>query len=123
MIVEARRPRFPLGGIQSFVSVRRARTRVHGRPLFVADPLLYGAVGGTIKAAVWTGSSRGLTAAMFIAPGLPAGIQTATIPRTSVEAYQAYRGIACSGKYYQDDQGPDFDFSVGPLGGSLKVSF
>jgi hypothetical protein len=52
------------------------------------------------------------------------GLQTATAPRGSVAAYEAYRGIACSSKYYErTEEGPDFDFSVSPGGGTLKVSF
>lgn len=95
-----------------------------GGPFGVVASLTYGVVGGTIKATQWTGQSRGLTAAIFVAPPLLVGLQTATAPRGSIEAYEAYRGIACSSKYYErTEEGPDFDFSVSPAGGSLKVSF
>ena len=95
-----------------------------GGPLGVVGSLMYGVVGGTIKATQWTGASRGLTAAIYVAPPLLVGLQTATAPRGSVEAYEAYRGIACSSKYYErTEEGPDFDFSVSPGGGNFKVTF
>jgi hypothetical protein len=95
-----------------------------GGPLGVVGTLMYGVVGGTIKATQWTGQSRGLTAAIYVAPPVLAGLQTATAPRGSVLAYESYRGIACSSKYYErTEEGPDFDFSVSPGGGSFKVSF
>jgi len=95
-----------------------------GGPLGVVGTLMYGVVGGTIKATQWTGQSRGLTAAIYVAPPFLAGLQTATAPRGSVLAYESYRGIACSSKYYErTEEGPDFDFSVSPGGGSFKVSF
>jgi len=95
-----------------------------GGPLGVVGSLIYGVVGGTIKATQWTGASRGLTAALYVAPPLLLGLQTATAPRTSVAAYEAYRGIACSSKYYErTEEGADFDFSVSPAGGSFTVSF
>ena len=95
-----------------------------GGPMGIVGSLTYGVVGGTIKATQWTGSSRGLTAALYVAPPLLVGMQTATAPRSSVEAYEAYRGIACSSQYYQrTEEGPDFDFSVSPGGGNFKVTF
>ncbi len=95
-----------------------------GGALGVAASLIYGVVGGTIKATQWTGASRGLTAALYVAPPLLLGLQTATAPRTSALAYESYRGIACSSKYYErTEEGPDFDFSVSPGGANLKVSF
>jgi hypothetical protein len=52
------------------------------------------------------------------------GVQTATAPRGSVAAYEAYRGIACSSKYYERSvEGADFDFSVAPGGANLKITF
>ena len=90
----------------------------------VVGSLTYGVVGGTIKATQWPGASRGLTAAMYIGPPLLVGIQTATAPREAVEAYEAYRGIACSSKYYQrEEEELDLDFSVGPAGASFAVHF
>jgi len=86
--------------------------------------LIYGVAGGASKAAIWKGQSRGLTAGIFVGPPLLVGLQTATAPRGSVEAYEAYRGIACSSKYYErSEEGPDLDFSLGPAGGTFKVSF
>jgi len=95
-----------------------------GGPMGIVGSLTYGVVGGTIKATQWTGASRGLTAAIYVAPPLLAGLQTATAPRSSIEAYEAYRGIACSSQYYQrTEEGPDFDFSVSPGGGNFKGTF
>ena len=95
-----------------------------GGALGVAGSLIYGVVGGTIKATQWTGQSRGLTAALYVAPPLLLGLQTATAPRTSVAAYEAYRGIACSSKYYQrEEEGADFDFTVAPGGANFKIKF
>ena len=95
-----------------------------GGALGLSASLIYGVVGGTIKATQWTGASRGLTAAIYVAPPLLLGVQTATAPKGSVEAYEAYRGIACSSQYYQrTEEGPDFDFSVSPGGGNFKVTF
>ena len=95
-----------------------------GGPLGIVGCLVYGVVGGTIKATQWTGASRGLTAAIYVAPPLLLGVQTATAPRGSVEGYEAYRGIACSSKYYErTEEWPDFDFSVSPAGGNFTVSF
>lgn len=86
--------------------------------------LIYGVVGGTIKATQWPGQSRGLTAGMYVAPPILLGLQAATAPREGVMAYEAYRGIACSSKYYdRHEEGPEFDFSVNPGGGSLRVRF
>ncbi|MGB8332442.1 MAG: hypothetical protein WCE62_20125 [Polyangiales bacterium] len=95
-----------------------------GGALGVTGSLVYGVVGGTVKASLWKGVSRGLTAGIFVAPPVLMGLQTATAPRGAVAGYEAYRGIACSSKYYQrSEEGPDLDFSVSPLGGNLKVSF
>ena len=95
-----------------------------GGALGVAASLIYGVVGGTVKATQWKGASRGLTAGMYVGPPLLLGIQTATAPRGAVTAYESYRGIACSSKYYErTEEGPDFDFSVSPAGGNFKISF
>ena len=95
-----------------------------GGPLGVVGGLLYGVVGGTVKAVQWTGASRGLTAAIYVAPPLLLGLQTATAPRGAVQGFESYRGIACSSKYYEkSEEGPDFDFSLSPAGGNFKVSF
>ena len=95
-----------------------------GGALGVGASLIYGVVGGTVKATQWTGASRGLTAAIYVAPPLLMGLQTATAPRSSAAAYEAYRGIACSSKYYErEEEGADFDFSVTPAGGSFTLSF
>jgi hypothetical protein len=95
-----------------------------GGALGVTGALVYGVVGGTVKATQWHGASRGLTAGLYVAPPLLMGLQTATAPRGASAGYESYRGIACSSKYYQrSEEGPDLDFSVSPLGGNLKVSF
>ncbi len=92
--------------------------------LGVAGGLIYGVVGGTIKATQWTGYTRGLTAALYLGPPIVMGLQTATAPKEAVQAYEAYRGIACSSKYYDTHEaGPEFDFSVNPTGGSFSVRF
>ena len=92
--------------------------------LGVAGGLIYGVVGGTIKATQWTGQSRGLTAAIYVGPPVILGLQTATAPTEGVKAWEAYRGIACSSKYYDThEEGPEFDFSVNPGGTSLRVRF
>ena len=92
--------------------------------LGVGFSLIYGVVGGTVKATQWKGQSRGLTAAIYVAPVLLAGMQTATAPREGIQAYESYRGIACSSKYYQrEEEGADFDFSVSPGGTSFRVQF
>jgi len=92
--------------------------------LGVVGGLVYGVVGGTIKATQWTGHTRGLTAGMYIGPPLALALQTATAPTEGVKAYEAYRGIACSSKYYDThEEGPEFDFSVNPGGTSFSVRF
>lgn len=86
--------------------------------------LIYGVVGGTIKATQWKGLSRGLTAGMYIAPPVLMGLQTATAPREAAMGYESYRGIACSSKYYdRGREGPELDFSVSPAGGSFRINF
>ena len=86
--------------------------------------LIYGVVGGTIKATQWTGQSRGLTAAIYIGPPLAMALQTATAPTEGMKAYEAYRGIACSSKYYDThEEGPEFDFSASPLGADFRIRF
>ena len=85
---------------------------------------VYGSVGGIIKATQWTGQTKGLTAAMFIGPPVAMGLQTATAPKEALQAYESYRGIACSSKYYDmHEEGPEFDFSVSPGGGSFSIKF
>jgi hypothetical protein len=91
-----------------------------GGALGVAGSLVYGVVGGTVKATQWTGLSRGLTAGLYIAPPVMMGLQTATAPREAAKAYETYRGIACSSKYYDTGrEGPELDFGVG----SFRINF
>ncbi|MEM8608176.1 MAG: hypothetical protein AAGF92_13780 [Myxococcota bacterium] len=93
-------------------------------PLGVVGATIFGVVGGSIKAAKWTGQTRGLTAGMFLAPPILAGLSNATAPRQAVEAWEGYRGIACSSKYYDTHtEGPELDFSLHPGGGSFTVNF
>ena len=54
----------------------------------VVGGLVYGVVGGTVKATQWTGQSRGLTAGLYIAPPVMMGLQTATAPREAAMAYE-----------------------------------
>jgi hypothetical protein len=59
-----------------------------------------------------------------VAPVVLVGLQTATAPTEATQSYEAYRGIACSSKYYErTEEGPDFDFSMSPAGGRFKISF
>jgi hypothetical protein len=93
-------------------------------PLGPVGSIVYGVVGGTIKAAKWTGRTRGLTAGMYVAPPVLALLANATAPREAVMAWENYRGIACSSKYYDTHtEGPELDFSMGPAGGSFTVRF
>ncbi len=95
-----------------------------GGALGVVGSVMYGVVGGTVKATQWKGASRGLTAAIYVAPPLLLGLQTATAPRAASQSYEAYRGIACSSKYYErTEEGPDLDFSVSPGGANFKIAF
>ena len=95
-----------------------------GGALGVTGSVIYGVVGGTVKATQWKGASRGLTAGLYVAPPLLMGLQTATAPRGASQGYEAYRGIACSSKYYErSEEGPDLDFSASPLGGNLTIKF
>ena len=92
--------------------------------LGIVGGLVYGVVGGTIKATQWTGQSRGLTAAIYVGPVIGLGLQTATAPTEGAKAYEAYRGIACSSKYYDThEEGPEFDFSASPGGTSFTLKF
>ena len=92
--------------------------------LGVVGGLIYGVVGGTIKATQWTGASRGLAAAIYVAPVVLLGLQAATAPTEGVKGYEAYRGIACSSKYYDThEEGPEFDFSANPGGTSFTIKF
>jgi hypothetical protein len=85
---------------------------------------VYAVVGGTVKAVKWTGSSREVTALMFILPPVIATSAVLTAPKNARPAWEEYRGLACSGKYYdrgRDDL--DLDLSVGPQGFSLRLAF
>jgi len=95
-----------------------------GGAMGVVSGLVYGVVGGTVKATQWTGFTRGLTAGLYIAPPVLMGLQTATAPREAALAYETYRGIACSSKYYdRGREGPELDFSMSPAGGSFRINF
>lgn len=90
----------------------------------VVTATIYGSIGGIIKATQWTGRTKGLTSAMFLGPAISMGLQTATAPTEAAKAYEAYRGIACSSKYYDThEDGPEFDFSVSPAGGNFSIKF
>lgn len=93
-------------------------------PLGVVGATIFGVVGGSIKATQWTGQTKGLTAGLFVAPPVLAALAVATAPRESVTAWEGYRGIACSSKYYDThEEGPELDFSMNPGGGSFTLRF
>lgn len=93
-------------------------------PLGVVGATVFGVVGGSVKATQWTGRTKGLTAGLFVAPPVLAMLAVATAPRESVTAWEGYRGIACSSKYYDThEEGPDLDFSMNPGGGSFTLRF
>ena len=95
-----------------------------GGPIGVAGSVVFSVVGGSVKAAKWPGKSRGVTSAVFIAPPVLLGAAALTAPREAIRAYENYRGIACSSKYYDKSrEEPEFDFSFSPGGASMKVSF
>lgn len=95
-----------------------------GGPLGLVGATVFGVVGGSVKAAQWTGRTKGLTAGMFVVPPVLAGLAGATAPREAVSAWEAYRGIACSSKYYDtQEEGPELDFSMSPTGGSFTIRF
>lgn len=97
----------------------------NGGPGTVLFSTVYAVVGGTVKAARWTGSSPEVTALMFILPPVISTAAVLTAPKNARPAWEEYRGMACSGKYY--DTGPDdrldLDLSVGPQGFSLRLAF
>jgi len=93
-------------------------------PLGFLGATVFGVAGGSVKAAQWKGQSRGLTAGMFIVPPVLAGLAAGTAPRGAVTAWEGYRGIACSSKYYDThEEGPALDFSMNPTGGSFTIRF
>lgn len=101
-----------------------ATQELFGGPLGVVGATIYGVVGGTIKATQWTGRTRGLTAGVYLAPPFVAALANATAPRQAISAWEGYRGIACSSKYYDTHvEGPELDFSMGPGGGSFQLRF
>ena len=95
-----------------------------GGPMGVVGATIYGVVGGTIKATQWKGRSRGLTAGTYLVPPFLAGLSNASAPRQAILAWEGYRGIACSSKYYDKHvEGPELDFSLNPAGGSFSIRF
>jgi len=93
-------------------------------PLGVAGATIFGVVGGSVKAAQWTGRTKGLTAGLYVAPPVLAMLAVATAPREAVTTWEGYRGIACSSKYYDThEEGPELDFSMNPTGGSITIRF
>ena len=92
--------------------------------LNIALAAVHGIVGGSVKAAKWTGKTRGYTAMLFLVPPVAAALSGMTSSTQQVSDWENYRGIACSSQYYDDSQvGPDFDFSLSPGGGSFRVQF
>ncbi|MGB5812774.1 MAG: hypothetical protein WBG86_19725 [Polyangiales bacterium] len=93
-------------------------------PLGVVGATIFGVVGGSVKATQWKGKTPGLTAGIFVAPLVLSGLANATAPRGAISAWEGYRGIACSSKYYDTHvEGPELDFSMSPGGGGFKIRF
>ena len=67
--------------------------------------VVYGTVGGTVKAVKWTGKTRGNTALMYIVPPVLATGTVLSAPGSLPKEWESYRGIACSRRYY--DRGSD----------------
>ena len=89
----------------------------------VALGLVYGVVGGSVKAAKWTGETKGLTAALFVVPPIVNGLFVATAPKHSSAYWETYRSIGCSSHYYdQGPTGPEFDLSALSTG-RLRLTF
>lgn len=90
----------------------------------VVASVVYGVVGGTLKAVRYTGKSPGLTALLFIGPPALALASTLTAPRHLRTSWEEYRGIACTETYYDvHEPGVEIDLGVGPSGVSFSVHF
>jgi len=76
-----------------------------GRGELIGVAVVYGTVGGTVKAVKWTGKSKGNTALMYIVPPVLATGTVLSAPGSLPEEWESYRGIACSGRY--DNRGAD----------------
>lgn len=101
-------------GIQGFMS----------GPVGVVAGVAAGVAGGSVKAAKWSGSSRGITALLFILPPVATGLMAATAPKTAVNEWEGYRSLACSSDYYESGpSGPEFDLSLNPTGARFVISF
>jgi hypothetical protein len=95
-----------------------------GRAELVGLGVVYGVVGGTIKAVKWTGKARGNTALMYIVPPILATGTVLSAPRSLVEDWEGYRAIACSERYYdRGPDGPDLDWSISPTGVRFSIDF
>ncbi|MEM9729083.1 MAG: hypothetical protein AAF997_10885 [Myxococcota bacterium] len=95
-----------------------------GRGELIGLGVVFGAVGGTVKAVKWTGKTRLNTALMYVVPPILATATVLTAPKNLVEEWEGYRGMACSERYYNRDvEGPEFDFSMSPSGMRFSVTF
>jgi len=95
-----------------------------GRGELIGVAVVYGTVGGTVKAVKWTGKTRGNTALMYIVPPVLATGTVLSAPGSLPKEWESYRGIACSGRYYDrgSDQ-PKLDWSLSPTGIRFLVEF
>lgn len=90
----------------------------------VALGVVYGAVGGTVKAVKWTGKTPVNTALMYIVPPVLATGTVLSASRNLVEDWEGYRAIACSERYYdRQSEGPDLDWSLSPSGVRFSIRF
>jgi hypothetical protein len=86
--------------------------------------VVYGVVGGTVKAVRWKSKTPVNTALMYIVPPALATATVLTAPRNLVEEWESYRAMACSERYYNRDiEGPDLDFGFSPAGMRFSVTF
>ncbi|TFH31944.1 MAG: hypothetical protein E4H00_02475 [Myxococcales bacterium] len=95
-----------------------------GRGELIGLAVVYGTVGGTVKAVKWTGKSRGNTALMYVVPPVLATGTVLSAPGSLPKEWESYRGIACSGRYY--DRGadqPKLDWSLSPTGIRFSIEF
>lgn len=95
-----------------------------GRGELVGLGVVFGAVGGTVKAVKWTGKTPVNTALMYVVPPALALGTVLSAPDALPREWEAYRGYACSGRYYdRSREGPEVDFSISPTGARLSVDF
>lgn len=95
-----------------------------GRGELIGLGVVYGAVGGTVKAVKWTGKTPLNTALMYIVPPALATGTVLSAPDALLRAYEGYRADACSGRYYdRGSERPELDFSISPTGVRFSIEF